>query len=538
MALYSLGVQPLVNDLATHCCTDDNCKQSWYADDSGAAGRLRYLRQWWDRLNSMGPKYGYYPNSKKTILLLKNPDDLAEARAMFRGTGVKFKTDGHRYLGAALGTFEFKRKYVENKVSKWIDDIKELSLLAVEQSQIAYSAYTKGICHRWTFLQRTVDDISTLFVPLEQCLRETFLPAIIGRHVSDAERKLLSLPVRFGGLGIANPVETCKREYDASKTITEDLTDLLYRQEQDLALFDFNKQSNTIKELKKSKEVFNTNCFTEISEQMSEDMKRVMTLNKEKGSGCWLTALPLLDHGYVLNKQEFRDALCLRYGWRIPNTPTFCGCGNKNSIDHTLICKKGGYVFMRHNNIRDLNAELQREVCRDVVVEPSLIPIDNEEVEGARGDGARPDVSSRGLWSTFERTFFDVCVLHPNAPSYQSTSIDQLYKKHEQRKMGKYNNRVINVERGSFTPLIYSTFGGWGPQATRYHKRLAEKIATKRNENYTHVLSHMRTRVRFSFLRSVLIAIRGERGKKPAPPKPLSSTCFNLITDMQEYESF
>ena len=41
-----------------------------------------------------------------------------------------------------------------------------------------------------------------------------------------------------------------------------------------------------------------------------------------------------------------------------------------NGIDHTLICKKGGYVSMRHNALRDLNAEMQREVCRDVVTEP------------------------------------------------------------------------------------------------------------------------------------------------------------------------
>ena len=101
---------------------------------------------------------------------------------------------------------------------------------------------------------------------------------------------------------------------------------------------------------------------------------------------------------------------------------------------------------MRHNNLRDLNADLQREVCRDIVVEPSLLPLDQEEVDGAQGDGARPDISSRGLWSTFERTFFDVRVLHPNSPSYLSTSIERLYKNHEQEKMRMYNSRVITVE--------------------------------------------------------------------------------------------
>ena len=193
---------------------------------------------------------------------------------------------------------------------------------------------------------------------------------------------------------------------------------------------------------------------------------------------------------------------------------------------------------MRHNDLRDLNCELQREVCRDVQVEPQLLPLESSEVDGVQGDRAAPDISSRGLWSTFERTFFDVRVLHPNAPSYQTTSIDQLYKNHEQEKMRKYNARVITVERGSFTPLIYTTFGGWGRQATRYHKRLAEKIAAKRNEKYSHVLSHMRAKIRFSLLRSVLVAVRGERGKKTSQPKPLSATNFNLVPSASSYECF
>jgi len=102
--------------------------------------------------------------------------------------------------------------------------------------------------------------------------------------------------------------------------------------------------------------------------------------------------------------------------------------------------------------------------------------------------------------------------------------------------MRKYNSRIITVERGSFSPLIYTTFGGMGPQATRYHKRLAELVARKRNEDYAHVISHMRTRIRFSVLRSVLVAIRGERGKRSPSSKPLSATSFNLIPNVPAYD--
>ena len=448
----------------------------------------------------------------------------------------QIKLDGHRYLGAALGSDEFKKIYVERKITKWIEDLKELSMIAAEEPQVALSAYTKGICHRWSFIQRTVEGIGPLFAPLEDCIRETFIPALVGRDVSDVERKIFALPVRLGGLGIANPVEICEREFSASRTITEDLANLIYQQEQNLSLFDSARQDSLIKRLKAAKENHLSESFNYIVQQVDdENLKRNLLLNKEKGAGSWLTALPLQEHGFSLNKREFRDALCLRYNWNIPGMPHFCGCGQKNNVNHTLICKKGGYVAMRHNNLRDLNAELQREVCRDVVVEPCLLPVNTEEIEGTVQE--RADISSRGLWSTFERTFFDVRVLHPNSPSYQSTEIDKLYKQHEQEKMRRYNSRIITVERGSFTPLIYSTFGGWGPQSTRYHKRLAEKLATKRNEKYSHVLNHMRVRIRFSLLRSTLVAVRGERGRKPPSPKPLSSTSFNLVPDGRDYES-
>ena len=178
---------------------------------------------------------------------------------------------------------------------------------------------------------------------------------------------------------------------------------------------------------------------------------------------------------------------------------------------------------------------MHKEVCRDVVSEPRLLPVNNEEVEGTTADRAAPDISSRGLWSSFERTFFDVRVLHPNSASYRSSEISTLYRNHEAEKMRKYNSRVITVERGSFSPLVYSTFGEMGPQAMRYHKRLAELVANKRNKDY-HVISHMRTRIRFSVLRSTLSAIRGERGKKTPPSKPFSSTSFNLIPNAASYD--
>ena len=59
--------------------------------------------------------------------------------------------------------------------------------------------------------------------------------------------------------------------------------------------------------------------------------------------------------GFTLNKQEFCGCL-FENGWPILNTPSYCSCGQKNSVDHRLNCKLSSYVEIRHI-IRDF------EVC-------------------------------------------------------------------------------------------------------------------------------------------------------------------------------
>ena len=88
------------------------------------------------------------------------------------------------------------------------------------------------------------------------------------------------------------------------------------------------------------------------------------------------------------------------------------------------------------------------------------------------------------------------------------------YGRHEQEKKRVYGERILEIEKSSFTPLIFSTSGGMGHEATIFHKRLASQIAEKRKEDYNQVMNYIRTRLRFCILKSTLVALRGYRGKK------------------------
>ena len=88
------------------------------------------------------------------------------------------------------------------------------------------------------YVQRTISGISHLFHPLETAIRNTFIPAILGRPVSDIDRIRLALPLRHGGLGVQDPTETSDVEFRASCEITEHLTQMIYDQDEDIQHLD------------------------------------------------------------------------------------------------------------------------------------------------------------------------------------------------------------------------------------------------------------------------------------------------------------
>ncbi len=192
---------------------------------------------------------------------------------------------------------------------------------------------------------------------------------------------------------------------------------------------------------------------------------------------------------------------------------------------------------MRHNNLRDAFANLLKEVCVDVQTEPLLLPVNPNDynTRANAAEGARLDVSARGLNSTFERTFYDIRVSHPHAVSNVVLSLADLYKRNEKEKRDKYGERVRDTEKGSFSPMVFLTTGGTGPECTRILKKVADKISRKRGEYYGHVMGFIRTKLRFSLLRSVLIAIRGERGKSTYTEPYLGYLEYNLIRSEANY---
>ena len=76
-----------------------------------------------------------------------------------------------------------------------------------------------------------------------------------------------------------------------------------------------------------------------------------------------------------------------------------CVCGEEYSVEHAMVCQRGGFIIQRHDELRNLETELLSSVCSDVEIEPLLQEISNEQPsKGAnKAADARLDIHARGF---------------------------------------------------------------------------------------------------------------------------------------------
>ena len=95
---------------------------------------------------------------------------------------------------------------------------------------------------------------------------------------------------------------------------------------------------------------------------------------------------------------------------------------------------------------------------------------------------------------------------------YASSPLAQCYHRAEQLdKKQMYNERIREVENGTFSPLIFSSSGGMGPSATVVFKRIANLISEQRGHPYCHVLYLIRVKLCYLLLRSAVMCLRRSR---------------------------
>ena len=521
MPFYSCSTMPLLTKKS-------ESKKVGYADDGVLAGKVISTYNDWLDLKKLGPAYGFFPEPTKTWCIVK-PEFEDNARSLF--TDVNITVTGHKYLGSFIGNPKETSEFVTKQIEEWKEDIEALVEVAKTEPQLAYSAYVFGTSKRWQFVCRTTPGIAQALQPLEDLIREKLIPAFFdGKVLSDDFREVFSMPARLGGLGILNPVDEADFEYENSQIMTSQLSKTIFEQKEQF-INDPAVESTAKKEVSARKADRLRTKKEILKEKFSDDFLKLVDLSAEKGASSWLTTFTLKEFGFRINKQQFHDNLCMRYDLSLSNVPRNCVCGTVYSVNHSLTYKRGGFPIMRHNAVRDTTAKLLTEVCKDIKVEPCLLPVTGEDLPTGSNvaDGARSDVSALSFWSPLCRVFFYIKVFNPLAQTNWMKEISTMHTFHEKLKKVEYNERILQIVKGSFTPLVFICFGGAAPEAEKFIKNLARMISEKRDTPYSQVVSFIRRRIRFDILRSCTVALRGERGNGKQFESEISDLDVHLV---------
>ena len=81
----------------------------------------------------------------------------------------------------------------------------------------------------------------------------------------------------------------------------------------------------------------------------------------------------------------------------------------------------------------------------------------------------------------------------------------------EKEKKRAYNLRILKLEHGSFSPLVFSVYSGSGRETEDVIRTLAYKISRKRKIEYSQVVNWFRTKISKELVRGAILCIRGSR---------------------------
>ena len=459
----------------------------------------------------LGPDFGYFPEPFKSYVVV-DKTDFAEANTLFGHLGVKVVTS-HRLLGGHIGLSKGLQEYVDEKVARWKDYVARIASVAPSQPQDAYVALTKSLACEWDYLQRVVPECGPAFEPVEESLRETFLPSLFGTEISETERRLFQLPVKFSGLGIRDPTLTSTSAHQTSIQATKHLVSAI----KGTCEFDIGIHHDSVSsarfQARKARHEENKRLFDSVVAQFGESTQRALNRAKDFSTGPWLLSFPSVKNDTVLSPQEFRDGLAVRYNKPLLKLPGSCdGCGAAFSLDHGLNCAKGGNVIRRHNEVRDALGQLAALAYPHVTVEPV---VREPAAHNPTDTGLVCDLTVRGLWSSQTEALIDCRIVNTDAQSYAHRSVKAVLESTAAAKKTKHR-QACNDRRADFSPFVCSSDGAVHREGVHVMKKVAARLAEKWDSNYSRTMSFVRQRLFVAILRASVHCVWGAR-KKLAP---------------------
>ena len=328
---------------------------------------------------------------------------------------------------------------------------------------------------------------------------------MFGCEISPLEFELFSLPVHFGGIGILLPNHLAKTLYDASRSATHTIVDSI----QHSLGFELDVHDDNVisahRNYQRTCDGLFTDLFSTICSKLDPLQACAVQRAKTNDLSGWLSVMPMERDNFDLTAQEFRDALAIRCKKPLLSIPPFCdGCGSPSSLDHFLICRKGGLITQHHNEIRDAIGDLASLVGSCVKREPIVKNAHDDD----SGEVLIADLCVRGVWLSQVEALFDIRIIDTDAQSYLGRSPTQVMSFAENEKKRKYLDAAA-ARRAHFTPLCFSVDGVASSEAASFLKRLAYCLSAHWERSYADIMYWIRAQLSFAILRATILCVRG-----------------------------
>ena len=471
----------------------------WYLDDGTLIGSVDQLQAAVSALSASFAPLGLQFNCSKSLIWSPRSGILPLPAALSPFQVVP-ATLGITILGTPVGGASFEECSISTKVESlqvMFDRLLALNNLQA-QSQILRSCL--GPC-KITHLLRTLSPsgaqfLSSLFAPR---LRDAW-ESILGSPCSPGQWSLMTLPIKLGGLGVADPSlwwrcaqasswiafgASARPQYPVPPAVLSLLKELAVQ----VPSLGFplvtccgpgtwpdpggpsyiaawgDQSAWTSSLIQSSISAFNSNAPSRLRD--------LRVAQSAPHAGDWLTAPPFFLPTAVFSNTEWRAVLRFRAGIPVTSSPLCAACGQAASPsgDHFLSCPACG-MWRRHNYIRDLVAALCRQAGWSTQLEVAL--------PAEAGPSARPAdvfIPNMGV----RPVALDVGVTHPLRASAPHCVRANLGESGARQEDSKANLMQATCDRFGwhFRPLCFETTGAWGPGATAFLKKVAKTISLR-----------------------------------------------------------
>ena len=159
-------------------------------------------------------------------------------------------------------------------------------------------------------------------------------------------------------------------------------------------------------------------------------------------------------------------------------------------------------MTFRHNHIQNRTANLLTEFCKDVRVGPKLQPLSSEIFPEKTVNRSDNNASARGLWWRGQE--------NPAANQNINKEFCNAYEVNKKENKKLYNECILQVEHGTFTPLVMSATGIIGRGIRKFYALLSVMIYEKKKTKLcVYYLLDKKENKSFALANSLCTCLRG-----------------------------